>query len=148
MSSCRQKGWRVQIEDFIFHFTDIFFSELVKETIVVENWEGSDFDVRYRDYIKAFAEIKHRCCAGDISDKTVFNTLNALRTTTTENFNKAMKKRFIEELKRHGVKVSNYDTIIPHDCFCKGTIKEDCIKTFRNFTKTLTREHQIGGVIT
>ncbi|MDR2491618.1 MAG: hypothetical protein LBD20_09485 [Spirochaetaceae bacterium] len=132
----------MRIEAFIFHFTDVFFSELVKETILVENWEGSDFDVRYRDYIKAFAEVKQRCCAGGISDKTVFDTLSALRTTTAKNFNTAMKKRFIEELKIHGVKVSNYDAIIPHDCFCKDSIKVDCIKTFRNFTKTLTSEHQ------
>ena len=114
----------------------------------MENWEGSDFDVRYRDYIKAFAEIKHRCYAGDISDTTIFDTLGALRTTTAENFNKAMKKRFIEELKIHGVNVSNYDTLIPPGCFCKDSIKVDCITTFRNFTKTLTREHQGEGGIT
>jgi hypothetical protein len=132
--------------DFIYHFTDILFSEIVKETILIENWEEADFDYRYAEFADIFFKMKENCLDPARTDKEIFDMLNNSRSTAVRNFKDEMQKNFITEFNRNGINDALFDKILPADLFNEDSVNTKCLERFREFEeKTFTQKPKRGA---
>ncbi|MHC6203113.1 hypothetical protein ACYULU_07950 [Breznakiellaceae bacterium SP9] len=74
--------------DYLYHYTNIFFSEVVKETILIENWEETDFNRRYVEYTDIFLKMKDQCFAKGNTDESILEYITGHRNHIVELFNK------------------------------------------------------------
>jgi hypothetical protein len=132
--------------DFIYHFTDTLFSEIVKETILIENWEESDFDYRYAEFADIFIKMKKSCLDPARADQEIFDMLKNSRSTAVRNFKDKMRKNFIVEFKRNGVTADLFDVTLSASLFKENSVNTECLELFRRFEeKTFTQKPEKGA---
>ncbi|MDR0320574.1 MAG: hypothetical protein LBI28_03655 [Treponema sp.] len=137
----------MEARDFIYHFTDILFSEIVKETILIENWEESDFDYRYTEFADIFKKMKESCLDSVRSDDEIFLMLRNSRKTAIKNFNEEMRKNFIEEFKRDGTNPAVFDQMLSADILKEDAVNAQSLELFRQFeAKTFTKKPKKRGI--
>ena len=119
--------------DFLYHFTDIFLTEAVRETILIENWEKKkDFDPRYEEYAKFFMAMKKVYESKKLTDDELKNELMECKNMLVKNFNKTMAKHFSDEIMKRGCKREIADQLISSEgIFFEDSINVDALKTFR-----------------
>jgi len=130
----------MEARDFIYNFTDILFTEVVKETILIENWEEADFDYRYVEFPDIFLKMKDSALDPNNKDDDILKMLQNSRNTTVKNFNKTMRKNFIEEFQRHGASGAMFDELLSADILKDDIISKDNLLSFRRFEeRTFTK---------
>jgi len=129
--------------DFLFHYTNIFFSEVVKETILIENWKEKDFDHRYIEYADVFLKIKDKCFSDDFtSEEDTINYLTERKNHIVGLFNSKMYAHFINDLKDHGYNKNSAERLIPEDILNNETININTLKNFRDIEERLFDNEQ------
>jgi len=127
--------------DFVYHFTNIFLSEAVKETIFIENWdERKDFDPRYEEYPKFFLEMKKKYLSNRFSDEEIITEFTEKKDKIVENFNKIFYKKFITEIMERGCSEEIANQLISQDIFCSNTINTNVLKNFRKLEENLDKK--------
>ena len=127
--------------DFVYHFTNIFLSEAVKETIFIENWdERKDFDARYEEYPKFFLVMKKMYLSNKFSDEEIITELTEKKDKVVENFNKEFNDRFRNEIMKRGCSEEIADQLITKDMFSSGTINTNVIKNFRKLEEDIDKK--------
>ncbi|MDR2102760.1 MAG: hypothetical protein LBP42_01510 [Treponema sp.] len=135
----------MEVRDFLYHFTDILFSEIVKETILIENWEESDFDYRYAEYIIIFQNMLEACQTGGSTDEVLMNRLVSSRKTIIDLFNKEMKDNFTAQFVRYGISdPARVASLMPADLFKDNTIRVDMFSIFRTLEEKILRGSRKG----
>ena len=125
-------------KEFIYHFTKIFLSEAVKETILIENWEEKkDFDPRYEEYAKFFMAMKLKYALKKGTADEFKKELENHRNQLVANFNEKLLKHFIKEIKRRGCVKEIAAKLIPKDIFFRDTININVLKSFRELEETI-----------
>jgi hypothetical protein len=131
----------VEGRDFVYHYTDILFSEMVKGTILTENWEEADFDYRYAEFADVFIKMKKACLDFGRTDDEIFSMLRNSRKTAIKEFNERIREGFIEELKRNGNTPAIFDQLLSSDILKDDVINVNCLELFRRFEeKTFTQK--------
>ncbi|MDR2786505.1 MAG: hypothetical protein LBB83_11395 [Treponema sp.] len=134
----------MEVRDFLYYFTDILFSEIVKETILIENWEESDFDYRYAEYITIFQNMMEACLTKGNSDEVIMSRLTVSGKTIVDIFNQKMKDNFIAQFARSGIDDPvEVENLMPPGLFSDNTIKANILSIFRTFEEeTLNGERK------
>jgi len=102
----------VEKREFLFLFTQIYLSEAVKETILIENWEEGDFDTRYVEYADVFTDISKEYLTGNIPDKEIINRLTDNKNNLVNKFNETISAHFLKQLTSQPlIKKSAHDII-------------------------------------
>ncbi|MDR0441827.1 MAG: hypothetical protein LBH44_00295 [Treponema sp.] len=128
--------------DYLFYFTDIYFSEVVKETIFLENWENKDFDHRYPEYVKEFLDIKDKCFIEEGTIEGLKQRLSVLKNEVLNRFSKKMKKLFLNELKKRGCNEEMADQLLPKDILINEKINTNILITFRELEERVYTQNQ------
>jgi 6-pyruvoyl-tetrahydropterin synthase len=124
--------------NFLYHFTDIFLSEAVKETILIENWkETKDYDPRYEEYAKYFLLMKKNYISKAFSDQEIISKLNASKNRLVNKFNETFKDIFKKEFIKQGCKEDIANHLIPEGIFFTDKINKDALKTFRELEEKI-----------
>jgi hypothetical protein len=124
----------MEIRDFLYHFTDILFSEIVKDTILIENWEESDFDYRYAEYITIFQNMMEACLTKGSPDEVIMSRLTTSRVKVINLFNQKMKENFIAQIASTGIEDPvEAENLMPPGLFKDDTIRADVLNIFRTF---------------
>ena len=138
----------MKARDFIYHFSDILFSEIVRETILIENWEESDFDYRYAEFADIFIKMKKSCLDPARTDQEIFDMLKNSRSTAVRNFKDKMRENFITEFERNGAATALFDAALSADLaslFTEDSINTKCLELFRGFEeRTFTQKPEKG----
>jgi hypothetical protein len=131
--------------DFIYQFTDILLSEIVKETIFIENWKESDFDYRYAEYINIFQNMLEACMTQGSTDETLLKRLNDSRKKVIMLFNDKMKSNFCDAIIYYGKDKNEAERLLPSGLFCDDKINSDMLSEFRKFEETTLKGRPKGG---
>jgi hypothetical protein len=135
----------MEARDFIYHFTDILFLEIVKGTILIENWEESDFDYRYTEFADIFKRMKESCLDSVRDDDEILLMLRNSRETTIKNYNENMKKNFIEEFRRDGTNSAMFDQMLSAEILKEDAVNAQSLQLFRRFEeKTFAKTPETG----
>jgi hypothetical protein len=126
----------VEVRDFLYNYTNIFFSEAVNETILVENWEETDFDHRYVEYASILVKIKDECFAPGVTDEKIIETLTHHKDHIVNLFNQKMKENFIDEFNKSGIDNKKADQFMPQNAFYSDRINCNVLKIFREFEES------------
>ena len=103
--------------DFVYHFTKIFLSEAVRETILIENWEERrDFDPRYEEYAKFFMAMKKKYESKKVTEEELISELTEHKDGVVSNFNKTLGNHFRNEIMKRG----NTEELADHLISSKG----------------------------
>jgi len=134
----------VEQRDFVYHFTDILFSEIVKNTILIENWEMGDFDHRYAEYASIFIKMKDAYMVAGRTDEAILTMFRNSRNTVIQGFNEKMKENFIKELQKNGTNPVVFDRILPN-LLTSDEINAHSLELFRKFEEeTFTQKPEKG----
>ncbi|MDR3237411.1 MAG: hypothetical protein LBT84_02790 [Spirochaetia bacterium] len=128
----------MEVRDFIYHFTDILFSEIVKHTILIESWDEKDFDHKYVEYTDAFSKIKDSYLPED--DNIVIERLNNSKHQAVLRFNEQIKEKFSDQLAHYGISESIMD-LFP-DIFNENTANMNILSTFRDLEEKALKGRQ------
>jgi hypothetical protein len=131
--------------DFLYNFTDILFSEIVKETILIENWQESDFDYRYAEYINIFQNMLDAFLTRGSTDEIILQRLQNSKNTIINLFNKKMKSNFIKDLVHYGFEGIEAEKMLPMDILDNTTININTLKIFREFEEKALQRRPKGG---
>jgi hypothetical protein len=123
----------VSSSDFLYNFTNILFSEIVKETILIENWQESDFDYRYAEYINIFQNMLDTFLTRGSTDEIILQRLQNSKKTVINLFNEKIKSHFIKELVHYGFESIEAEKMLPIDILDTTTININTLKIFREF---------------
>jgi len=135
----------MESRDFIYYFTDILFSEIVRSTILTENWEEADFDYRYAEYADIFTKMKEGSLNSGQTDDEIFRMLGNSKKTAVSNYNETMRKNFIEELRRNGTNAAIFDQMLSSQILKDDTVNINSLELFRDFEeKTFTKKPEEG----
>lgn len=131
----------MEARDFIYHFTDILFSEIVKSTILTENWTEADFDYRYIEYADIFIKMKDSYLTSCQTDEVILDMLSNSRKKTINLYNDKMRSNFEKELKKNGVNDFLFDQILPADILTEDSVNVQSLEKFRCFEeRTFTKK--------
>jgi disulfide oxidoreductase YuzD len=122
----------VEKRDYLYQYTVIFFSEVVSETIMIENWEEKDFDHRYIDYANVFLKIHDKCFSKNVADKEIIAILNSKKDRIVKLFNEKLGHHFRHEFTKRGYTTDMADTLIPKDIFLAEKININALTVFRD----------------
>lgn len=128
--------------EFLYIFTDIFLSEAVKETILIESWEEKDFDPRYEEYLKFFLEMKKGYLSGKFSDQQIKDILTTKKNNLVLKFNKKFHTHFVNEFIKHGCTEKIARHFLPKDLFADSQINENILEKFRELEEKIANEKQ------
>jgi hypothetical protein len=124
--------------DFVYHFTNIFLTDAVRETILIENWEEKDFDPRYIEYAKFFMTMKKKYESKKVKDDELISELNERKINVIENFNKTFDDHFRNEIIKRGSNEKIADKLISSEnIFFDNAINANALKTFRALEETI-----------
>jgi hypothetical protein len=123
--------------DFIYHFSKIYFGEAVKETILIENWEEGDFDLRYVEYVDEFQKLSKECLTKKYSNKEIINILTVKKKKLVNNFNEAISKRFVDEVIKHPLKSSRAVDLVKNKIPLGGSITSETLMVFRELEESI-----------
>jgi hypothetical protein len=118
---------------FLHDFTNIYFSEVVKETILIENWEEGDFQSRYIEYADTFTKASNGYFTEDASDKEVIVNLTNDRKNIVMAFNDKIREHFLIQLKKHGFDDITAKQFIQENIPLGDRIRPDVLKIFRSY---------------
>ena len=135
----------MEARDFIYHFTDILFYEIVKETILIENWEGKDFDYRYAEYADIFIKMKNSWQNSSMGENEILAMLKKSRKKIVSIFNEKMKNNFVREFNEHNLNIKMPDQTFWSELFDNDNIKKDCLERFRIFEETVLNQKPLKG---
>jgi len=135
-------GVDVEKREYLYQYTDIFFSEVVRETIMIENWEEKDFDHRYIDYGNVFLKIYKKCFASNVTDEGIIAILNASKDKIVKLFNEKLGRHFRNEFTRRGFTTEMADELMPKDIFLTDKINIDALTAFRNLEERVFSRNQ------
>jgi hypothetical protein len=122
--------------------------EIVKGTILIENWEEADFDYRYAEFPDIFLKMKDCSLDTANTDDDVLKMLKNSKNTVVGNYNKTMRDNFIGEFKKHGANDAMFDELLPADILKDDTINMDSLLLFRRFEeRTFTQKPKKGVLI-
>jgi len=128
--------------DFLYKFTNIFLSEAVIETILIENWEEKDFDPRYIEYAKFFLLMKKNYLSGLSEDKLI-DKFTSSKKHVVNKFNEKFGNHFRKEIMKYGCSNEELaDKLMPENIFSKNTINKDVLKIFREFEENFLNTNQ------
>jgi len=128
--------------DFLFQFTNIFLSEAVKETILIENWEEKDFDPRYMEYARYFLLMKKNYLSGLSKDK-IIEKFTRSKNLVVKNFNEKFNNHFRKEIMKHGCTEEELaNNFMPKNIFSNKTINQNALEIFRKFEENLLSTNQ------
>lgn len=133
---------QVEKRDYLYHYTKTFFSEIVKETILIENWEERDFDHRYVEYADVFVKIMDNCFAKGASKEFILEYLSQRRKHIVKLFNKKMGEHFKREFATHGYNKEEADRMIPKNLFKGDEIGIDTLIKFRDLEEKIFTENK------
>jgi hypothetical protein len=136
----------MKLRDFLYHYTDIYFSEAVKETILIENWEEKDFAYRHAEYFDVFLKIYKECfpASNQITDDEIHKILNDHKNKIVTSFNKKMLKNFLDEFNKIGIDNEKASRLMPKNIFRKH-INTDALKLFRAFEEDTLKYNKQEG---
>ena len=124
--------------DFVYNFTNIFLTDAVKETILIENWVEKDFDPRYIEYAKFFMTMKKKVESKKVSGDEIISELNERKINVIENFNKTFVDQFRDEIVKRGSTKEIADRLISSEnIFFDNAINANALKTFRALEETI-----------
>lgn len=123
----------MELRDFLYHYTNIFFSEAVKETILIENWEETDFDHRYIEYADILIKIRNKCFAQGVADEDIIPILIHYKDHIVKLFNQKIAEKFKTEFNKSGIDNKKAGRFMPKDIFFRDRINSDVLKIFRDF---------------
>ena len=84
--------------DFVWKsFDDYLIS--VKETICIENWEGADFDSRYKEYIKMYCELREKLI--DKDKDTIEEEFNRIKEEICLKYFGKMKVNMLNNIRNY-----------------------------------------------
>ena len=130
-------------QEFLYHFTDIFLSEAVKETILIENWvETGDFDPRYEEYAKYFLLMKKDFTSKSFSDQEIIDKLVVSKNEVVNQFNRTFIGLFEKEIMKRGCTEEIANQLIPPKIFPDDKINENALKAFRELEKKISQSRQ------
>jgi len=131
----------MEARDFIYHFTNILFSEIVRSTILIENWEEADFDYRYAEYADIFLKMRDGCLNYGKTDDDILKMLRNSRKPIINSYNDTMSKNFYNEIERNKVDPAVYEQMILTDILKDDEINIQCLEQFRRFEeRTFTKK--------
>jgi len=134
----------MEARDFIYHFTDILFSQITNSTTLIENWEEKDFDLRYVEYADIFVRMKESCLDAGRTDNEIFTMLRNSRSAIVKSFNEIMKQNLADEFARNGISAIVFEQLLPMDVIKEGSINTKCLELFRGFEeRTFTKRPEI-----
>ena len=84
--------------EFTYLFSKLLFTQIVNETIFIENWEGGDFDDRYLEYLDMFNEYKSKCL--HLNEGQFKDLIDEKVKILTGNLYTTMKKQLIERISK------------------------------------------------
>ncbi|MDR3237636.1 MAG: hypothetical protein LBT84_03950 [Spirochaetia bacterium] len=128
----------METRDFIYHFTNILFSEIVKDIILNEGWAEADFDYRYAEYIKIFHRMKESHSLN--TDDVILKSLNISKYAVINSFNNNIKKKFLKYLNSCGISQPVAEELLPDNIFNLDTINPDILNAFRNIEENILKE--------
>ncbi|MCL2184251.1 MAG: hypothetical protein FWB86_00120 [Treponema sp.] len=123
--------------EFIYYFSKLYFGEAVKETILIENWEEGDFDIRYIEYAHVFEEIKKECLKGK-NEKEILNFLTKNKINLVKAFNEKMSQYFLEQLNQYPIKASSAQEIINNNIPLGDSINPELLRIFRELEERVS----------
>jgi len=136
----------MESRDFIYYFTDILFSEIVRSTILTENWEEADFDYRYAEYADIFLKMKEGCLVTGQADEEILKMLRNSKKTVVNNYNETMRGNFIEELRRNGCNTDLFDNMLSADILKEDSVNTKSLELFRQFEERIFTKKPGNGV--
>lgn len=86
----------MEIEKYIYLYSKYLLTDFVKETILIENWEGQDFDFRYIEYYKIFDSLWERFA--DKSEDEFIKFCKKKRKVLAQKFYKKMDNNLIDSV--------------------------------------------------
>jgi hypothetical protein len=129
--------------DFLYHFTNTYLSEAVKETILIENWEEKDFDHRYVEYIDIFNTIKDEFLEKGAKGSEIINILKKNKNKIVNIFNDTISRHFIKELKKQGCNnVQLAKDFIQKNIPLGDMINPETLHIFRKFEEKILIENK------
>lgn len=124
--------------DFLYHYSNIYLTEVIKDTILIENWAEGDFGRRYLEYPDQFLKLKSICFSEGVTDDGITARLEKARNIAVARFNKDIKKRFTEELGKHNCSQNVADELISKEnVFLDDSINPDALKIFRRLEERI-----------
>jgi hypothetical protein len=129
----------VEVRDFLYNYTSIFFSEVVKETIRIENWEETDFDHWYIEYADILLRIRDECFALGVTDENIIAILTHHKDHIVKLFNQKMWRSFKTEFNKSGIATKNIGQLMPKDLFFHDRINSNVLKIFRDFEEKILK---------
>ena len=132
--------------DFLYNFTNIYFSEAVKETVLIENWEEGDFQYRYVEYADMFTRASNEYFKkGGVSDEEIIYFLSNNKKNIVNAFNEKISKHFYNELLKQGFDDAAANQFIKSSMPLGGSINPKILELFRSYEERLF-EANIGVV--
>ncbi|GBU28824.1 hypothetical protein R84B8_02386 [Treponema sp. R8-4-B8] len=119
--------------EFLHNFTKIYFSEVVKETILIENWEEGDFQSRYVEYADTFTRASNGYFTDDATDKEIIFNLSNDKKNIVKAFNDKISEHFLNEMKKQGIDETTAKQFINQNIPLGDKIRPDILEIFRSF---------------
>ena len=119
--------------EFLHNFTKIYFSEIVKETILIENWEEGDFQSRYVEYADTFTRASNGYFTEDASDKEIISSLSNDKKNIVKAFNDKISEHFLNEMKKQGFDDTTAKQYISKNIPLGDRIRPDILEIFRSY---------------
>ena len=131
--------------DFLYHFTKIFLSEAVRETILIENWvENKDFDPRYEEYAKFFMAMKIKYASKKVTADALLGELTECKNKVVENFNKRLGNHLKKEIIERGCTEEIADHLISSKgIFLDDAININALKNFRALEEEMYSKEKV-----
>ena len=123
--------------NFLYNFTNIYFSEVVKETIFIENWEEGDFQCRYVEYVDTFTRSSNDYFKEGASDKEIIYSLSNDKKNIVKAFNDKISEHFLYELKIQGFDDVTANQFIKENLPLGDTINPKILELFRSYEERL-----------
>lgn len=134
----------MEARDFIYNFTDTLFSQIVRSTILIENWEEGDFDYRYAEYADIFIKMKEGYMGQ--SDEKVAEMFRNSKKTVVKNFNDKMRENFIKELEKNGANAAIFDQLLSSEMLKEDSVNVNSLDCFRQFEERTFTQRPKNGV--
>jgi len=119
--------------EFLHNFTKIYFSEVVKETILIENWEEGDFQSRYVEYADTFTRASNGYFIEGASDIEIVSSLSSDKKNIVKAFNDKISEHFLKEMKKQGVDDATAKQFISKNIPLGDRIRPDILEIFRSY---------------
>ena len=91
----------MDLKEYMYNYTNIYFTNEVKKIICAENYTGADADNNYVDFIKRYEIIFKLVKDKKFSDEKIIEAFHLLSKTTVKEYNDFMKNCLENTLKEN-----------------------------------------------